>query len=104
MGTITSIAAPYVGVQDAAERTGLSVVTLRRYIRDGRLPAVKMRGRVFVTEADLDAAVEPRIIVPKTESLQDWAKRMAADAPPFRPEQVDLIMSAFATVLGGDRR
>jgi hypothetical protein len=91
-------------VQAAAERSGYSVITMRRYIRDGRLPAFKIGGRIYITEVDLEAAFAPRPVVPKTEDLKCWAERMAASAPPLRPEQHDLIVSAFAAALGGVSR
>ncbi|AOT04723.1 helix-turn-helix domain-containing protein [Arthrobacter sp. U41] len=104
MSAVASITTPYIAIQAAAERSGFSVITLRRYIRDGRLPAVKIGGKVFVTEANLDASIAPHVIVPKTEDLKAWAERMAAAAPPLRPEQRDLIVSTFASALGGASR
>ncbi|WP_370326362.1 helix-turn-helix transcriptional regulator [Euzebya sp.] len=43
---------------DAEARTGLSESTLRRRVRDGSLPAVRLGGAVRFDPADLDAAIE----------------------------------------------
>ena len=49
-----------LSLREAATRTSLSVTTLRRYIRSGRLRAEKCNGRFgpeyFVSEGDLEAA------------------------------------------------
>ncbi|WP_190243065.1 helix-turn-helix domain-containing protein [Arthrobacter globiformis] len=83
-----------------AEFSGRSVITLRRYIRTGRLPAVKDGRKIYVTQADLEAAVRPVPVVASDGDLKSWARRMAAAAPPFRPEQRDLIVSTFTSALG----
>ncbi|MCO4253881.1 MULTISPECIES: helix-turn-helix domain-containing protein [Micrococcaceae] len=84
----------------AAVCSGRSVITLRRYIKAGRLPAVKDGRKIYVTRPDLDAAVTPIPIVASDSDLKSWARRMAAAAPPFRPEQRDIIVSTFTTALG----
>ena len=33
------------------------------------------------------------------ESLEEWAERMAATAPPLRQEQKDIVIAAFVGVL-----
>lgn len=87
---------------DAAhEYSGRSVITLRRYIRTGRLPAVKDGRKVYVTKADLEAAITPVPVVASDSDLKNWARRMAAAAPPFRPEQRDIIVATFTSALGG---
>lgn len=85
----------------SAAHSGRSTVTLRRYIKMGRLPAVKDGRKIYVTQTDLDAAVAPVPVAATCEDLKSWAQRMAAAAPPFRPEQRDLIVSAFSSALGG---
>jgi len=85
----------------AVKRCGHSLSTLRRHIKVGHLPAVKIKGRVYVTPEDLDAFVAPEPMVIVDATLKDWAKRMAAKAPAFRPEQRDIILSAFTSALRG---
>lgn len=48
-------------VQEAAEFLGLSVSTIRRYIRDGRLPAYRVAGErlLRVRRDDLKALLSP---------------------------------------------
>jgi hypothetical protein len=84
----------------AAECSGRSVITLRRYIRTGRLLAVKDGRKIYVTQADLEAAVTPIPVIASDSDLKSWARRMAAAAPPFRPEQRDVIVSTFTSALG----
>ena len=91
----------YIDLLAAAERTGCGLSTLRRHIKVGLLPAVKIKGRVHVNPDDLDEFVAPKPILVGETSLRDWAQRMAANAPAFRPEQRDVIVSAFTSALGG---
>lgn len=50
----------YLRLLEAAEYTGLSVVTLRRRISDGSLPAKRQGRRLIVVDiADLDRLLTP---------------------------------------------
>lgn len=52
--------AELIGLQEAAERCGLSYKTIRRYIGSGRLKAVRVGPRLIkVDAADVDALVRP---------------------------------------------
>lgn len=84
---------------EAAERSGYGVSTLRRHIKDGGLPAVKAKGRVYIRPDDLEEFAEPVGMSSTEESLQEWAKRVAAKAPPFSADQRAIILSAFASTL-----
>jgi len=86
---------------DACARYRISNSTLRLCIKDGRLPAVKIRGRVHIAADDVEAYLAPKPIAVANGTLKDWAERMAAKAPAFRPEQRDTIVSAFASALAG---
>ncbi len=44
-------------VPEAARRTGRNPETIRRWIREGRLPAVKVGTQHVIAEADLAAAI-----------------------------------------------
>jgi hypothetical protein len=83
----------------ASERCGRSVITLRRYIQSGRLPAVREGRKLYVNPDELDAAVAPIRVVLQDSELTKWARRMAEAAPPIRPEQRDIIVSAFSSAL-----
>lgn len=43
-----------LNLEQSAERCGVSIFTLRREIEDGRLPAIRIRGRIVVDEKDLE--------------------------------------------------
>ncbi|WP_369744462.1 helix-turn-helix domain-containing protein [Paenarthrobacter sp. AMU7] len=87
----------------AADRSNRSVDTIRRYIKAGRLPAVRDGRKLYVTADDLDKALsEDRGQLSNASDLKAWAQRMAAEAPPLKPEQIRILRSAFATVSNGD--
>ncbi|TFC32900.1 DNA-binding protein [Cryobacterium sp. MDB1-18-2] len=93
--------ANYIDLPAAVEQSGYGFSTLRRHIKAGHIPAVKIKGRVYVTPEDLDAFVAPEPMITADATLKDWAERMAAKAPAFRPEQRDVIVSAFTSALAG---
>lgn len=93
--------AGFVDVYAGAKRIGYGLSTVRRHITAGNIPAVKIKGRVYVKPEDLDAFVAPQPMIVADATLEDWAVRMAAKAPAFRPEQRDVIVSAFTSALGG---
>lgn len=45
----------YYSVQDVADRLGLHVRTVRGYVRDGRLPAVRIGKQYRITQSALEA-------------------------------------------------
>jgi len=50
-----------LSVQEAADFLGLSVSTIRRYIRDGRLPAYRVAGErlLRIKRSDLEKLLDP---------------------------------------------
>lgn len=49
-----------IGIQEAADRLGVSYRTVRRWIATGRLTAVRVGPRLLkVSAADLDALMQP---------------------------------------------
>ncbi|PDQ35524.1 MAG: hypothetical protein B5766_05515 [Candidatus Lumbricidophila eiseniae] len=91
-------------LKEAAELHRISLATLNRHIANGSLPAFKFHGRNHVTRGDLEAAFGPVPVFPSSsgptdEGLRTWAERVAASAPPLRPEQRDIIVSAFSAAL-----
>lgn len=90
-----------IDLKVAAQRSGRSVITLRRYIKSGRLPAVRDGRKLYVYSKHLDAAVAPVTTTASNSDLKAWARRMAAAAPPFRQEQRDLIVATFTSTLRG---
>lgn len=67
-----------LSIQDAAERTGLSVRKLRRYLADGRLDAVRIGRRLMCSASAVDAAVFSGV-------ASQSAKRMVDPAWELRP-------------------
>lgn len=49
-----------IELADAAERLGVHYQTAYRWVREGRLPAVRVRGRYQILPADIDALVAAR--------------------------------------------
>lgn len=101
----TAIPAPteptsYISLQEGAARGYAAESTLRAWIADGRLPAVKIGGRVKITVEDLDA-----LAIPKTtqkaarsgEEVDAAVARVVASAPRLTNEQRERL----AVILGG---
>ena len=78
----------FLRARDIAERLGLSERTIRRFIADGTLPAVKIGGARLVAEADLIRALELETKV--IETVVD------VDAP---PEAISMFYPSVVTAL-----
>jgi len=52
----------YLSTQELADRLGVSVFTIRRYIRAGKLPAVKLDGVYRVSREDIAEFLKAREI------------------------------------------
>lgn len=84
----------YLTLQQSAAEGYAAYSTLRKYITDGRLPAVKVGSRVKVLRADLEAlavAVRPATF----EEIEAAAERLAASAPPLNDAQVRRLSTIF---------
>ncbi|MGP5164896.1 hypothetical protein [Arthrobacter rhombi] len=84
----------YLTLQQAAAEGYAAYSTLRKYITDGRLPAVKVGSRVKVLRAALEAlavAVRPATF----EEIEAAAERLAASAPPLNDAQVRRLSTIF---------
>lgn len=84
----------YLTLQQAAAEGYAAYSILRKYITDGRLPAVKVGSRVKVLRADLEAlavAVRPATF----EEIEAAAERLAASAPPLNDAQVRRLSTIF---------
>jgi DNA-binding transcriptional MerR regulator len=77
---------PY-GVEDLAERGGVSRRTVRYYVQRGLLPAPLGFGRgKHYTEAHLATLVQIRELQEAGVALTDIAQRLAGKEPPRAPE------------------
>jgi excisionase family DNA binding protein len=86
----------YLTLQQCVAEGYAAYSTLRGYIADGRLPAVRIGGRLKVRREDLNAFSRP------TGQTRDWdvvaaVQRGVAQAPPLTPEQRERL----AVILGG---
>lgn len=63
--------------------------TLRKAIADGRLPAIKQRGRIKVRERDLNALIEPTPVdpTPSHKNVDSAVERVVSNAPRLSPSQ-----------------
>lgn len=90
-----SSGAHYITLQEAVTLGYGAYQTLRKYIADGRLPAVKIGSRVKVLRTDLD-----ELAVPKRASsfadVEAAAERIAASAPPLTDAQVRRLAAIFS--------
>jgi excisionase family DNA binding protein len=55
----------YLSVQEVADRLGVSVFTIRRYIRAGKLRAIKLDGVYRLSREDLGDFLKAREISPE---------------------------------------
>lgn len=97
------LSAPYISLQEGVSLGYGAYSTLRSWIADGRLPAVKIGGRVKITVADLEALARPKV-TDGTGSAQQSADnaavaRVVAAAPRLTDEQREQL----ATIFGGAR-
>ncbi len=78
----------YLNLTDAVELGYGAYQTLRGWIKQGKLPAVKIGGRVKVLRSDLDALAVPTQPSHTFETVEAAVARIAATAPPLTDEQV----------------
>jgi excisionase family DNA binding protein len=69
----------YLSVQEVADRLGVSVFTIRRYIRAGKLRAVKLDGVYRLSRDDLAEFLKSREI-----GMEPGLTGSAEPAPPAR--------------------
>ncbi|KKO82777.1 excisionase [Corynebacterium xerosis] len=84
----------FLTLRQAAAEGYAAYSTLRKYIADGRLPAVKVGSRVKVLRSDLDALAVPKR-QPTFEELEAAAERLVASAPPLSDAQLRRLRAIF---------
>ena len=55
---------PLLSVREASSRLGISVFTLRMWLRQGRLPHIRLGRRVLLRPDDVDAFVLEHLVAP----------------------------------------
>jgi excisionase family DNA binding protein len=81
----------YLSVQEVADRLGVSVFTIRRYIRAGKLRAVKLDGVYRLSRDDLGEFLKSREI-----GAEPGLPGAAEPTPPARPNP-DPVATAVAS-------
>ena len=91
----------YISLKSAAERLGLHYMTVYRYVRTGRLPAVKVDGEWRVRQSDVDflgddtGETAPR---PREHQKPLLEERMIAGDEPGAWQIIELAMGSGADV------
>ncbi len=94
----TSNGTHYLTLREAVALGYGTYPTLHRWTRVGRLPAVKIGGRVKVLRSDLDALAEPQGKA-TFEDVETAVRRIVAAAPALTDDQTRKLASLF----GGGR-
>jgi len=90
--TIRPDVEPLLDLKEAVELGYGASSTLRLYIRQGKLKALKVGGKTKIRVSDLEAMATPHPTAPP-ESVEQWAQRVAATAPPMTDEQAAKIVA-----------
>lgn len=83
-----------VDLTDAAAEGWAGYSTLRRWITEGILPAVKVGARIKVRRADLEALAVP-VREQTFEDVEAAVERIVASAPPLTDPQVRRLAALF---------
>ncbi|WP_040162062.1 helix-turn-helix domain-containing protein [Nigerium massiliense] len=84
----------FLTLQEAVADGYAAYSTLRKYIAQGKLPAVKMGARIKVRRRDLDALLTPAR--PTDDAVDVAIARMLAVAPPLSTEQIHKLRDVLA--------
>jgi excisionase family DNA binding protein len=78
----------YYTTQEVADRLGVSVFTIRRYIRSGKLRSVRLEGSYRIRGSDLQAFLSDREIGPDLGDESSTAESGSTSAgSPEQPTQ-----------------
>ena len=84
----------YVSLTEAVQLGYGAYQTLRSWIAEGTLPAVKIGSRVKVLRTDLDALAVPTGPA-RYEDVEAAVERIVASAPPLTDEQCRRLAALF---------
>jgi excisionase family DNA binding protein len=83
-----------VSLSEASIQTNIPTRTLRRHIKEGRLPAVRVGPKVMKVDIeDVKALIQP--VGAEADTLESRVKALVAQAPPLTDEQRDRIAGLF---------
>ncbi|MGX1774353.1 helix-turn-helix domain-containing protein [Nocardia brasiliensis] len=101
----------FYSVEQVAERLGLHVRTIRNYVRDGRLTAVRIGKQYRISAADLEAFTGRPVPAPLRETVgrqrhSEVSSIVEVDAvdPATADRLTSLVMGAAANRGPGDQR
>lgn len=94
-----NIDAAYLNIHEAVALGYGAESTLRRWIRLGRLPAVKIGGRVKIRPADLEALARPVVCDSAHDDLDAAIDRLVAEAPALSASQIRELQSVLTGVI-----
>lgn len=82
--------------------------TIRKYIADGRLERERVDGRTYrISRSALEALRAPDAVEYGVEalpqSIRDWARARAAEAPPLNAEQSRIVVAMFTKTAAQER-
>jgi putative molybdopterin biosynthesis protein len=78
-------------LQELVEILGVSVRTLREYIKRGELRAVKIGRNYLVRPQDLDDFLEANIFTPPKQNSTELLQELLEAVPPKLPDRPKLI-------------
>jgi excisionase family DNA binding protein len=79
-------------LQDLVDILGVSVRTLRKYIKRGELRAVKIGRNYLVRPQDLDDFLEANIFTPPKKNSTELLQELMEDVPPKLPDLPKLVV------------
>jgi excisionase family DNA binding protein len=77
-------------LQDLVDILGVSVRTLREYIKRGELRAVKIGRNYLVRPQDLDDFLEANIFIPPKKNSTELLQKLIEAVPPKLPDRTRL--------------
>lgn len=96
MSSTPNVPSTYLSLQQAAADGYAAYSTLRAYVKDGRLPAVRIGRRLKVRREDLDALAQSARQTASRDAVAA-IQRIVDDAPPLTQNQRERL----AVILGG---
>lgn len=88
---------PWYSLKEAANSGYPAYSTLRKYISDGRLPAVKMGRRIMVRKQDLDSLAKPMQGMKNSQAIKAAIERVVAESPSLTTEQRERLAAVLRT-------
>ena len=96
MSTTQSVSPTYLTLQQLVAEGVAAYSTLRAYVADGRLPAVRVGNRIKVLREDVDALAIPTQHT-AARDVVSAVQRIVAEAPPLTQGQRERL----AVIFGG---